>query len=301
MPAIVEYNASRRMKYGSLAAIAISAVIALAPPAAFAQQEAQAPAPGKVVAKVGNEEITERDLGFAEADLAEQFARVPQANRRAAVLSALIDIVVLSQKAEQEGMDKEDGFQARMDFLRQRALHNTYFQDKVLKAVTDADVKARYDKEIAAAEPRKEVHARHILVKTREEAETVIKELDSGKDFVELAKEKSTDPSANDGGDLGFFGPGRMVPEFEKAAMALEVGEYTKEPVQSQFGFHVIKVTDKRPQQPPAFEQVERQIRSLLLREKYFAEVASLREAADIEITDPALKAAVEAIDKPAQ
>ena len=287
-----------RSKYGSLAAIAISAVIALAPPAAFAQQEAQAPAPGKVVAKVGNEEITERDLGFAEADLAEQFARVPQANRRAAVLSALIDIVVLSQKAEQEGMDKEDGFQARMDFLRQRALHNTYFQDKVLKAVTDADVKARYDKEIAAAEPRKEVHARHILVKTREEAETVIKELDSGKDFVELAKEKSTDPSANDGGDLGFFGQGQMVPEFEQAAFALKAGEYTKEPVQTQFGWHVIKKEEERNAAPPSFEAVQGQVRQIVLQEKYIKLVEDARKETSVEVLDEAVKQQLDAVGK---
>ena len=106
----------------------------------------------------------------------------------------------------------------------------------------------------------------------------IIKQLDGGAKFEELAKENTTDPSGKTtGGDLGYFGPGQMVPEFEKAAFALEIGAYTKEPVQTQFGWHVIKVEDKRAQQPPAFEQVKDQVR-LVFREKYFALVSDLRK-----------------------
>src|SRR5690606_32406771 len=123
-------------------------------------------------------------------------------------------------------------------------------------------------------------------------AEAIIKQLDEGGDFEALAKEKSKDGAAANGGDLGYFGAGQMVPAFEQAAMALEVGAYTKEPVQTQFGFHVIKVEDKRQQQPPAYEQVQAQVRSLLLREKYFAEVDRIRGAAKIDVQDPALKKA---------
>ena len=147
---------------------------------------------------------------------------------------------------------------------------------------------------MANTPPVNEVHARHILVKTKEEATAIIKQLDGGAKFEDIAKEKSSDGSAGQGGDLGWFGPGQMVPEFEKAAFALEVGAYTKEPVQTQFGWHVIKVEDKRAQQPPAFEQVKDQIRSALLREKYFALVKSVRDAAKVEIADPELKKGVE-------
>jgi peptidyl-prolyl cis-trans isomerase C len=135
-------------------------------------------------------------------------------------------------------------------------------------------------------------------VKTKEEAEGIIKELDGGAKFEDLANKHTTDPSGKtSGGDLGWFGPGQMVPEFEKAAMALEPGSYTKGPVQTQFGWHVIKVEDKRPKQPPAFEQVKDQIRSAVLRDKYFALVKELRAAAKVEIPDEALKKAVDAAE----
>ena len=128
---------------------------------------------------------------------------------------------------------------------------------------------------------------------TKEEAEAIIAQLDAGGDFEAIAKEKSTDGAAAQGGDLGFFGPGQMVPAFEEAAFALEVGQFSKEPVQTQFGFHVIKVEDKRAQQPPTFDQVKEQVRTLLFRETYFAAVQALRDAATIDVQDPALKAAL--------
>jgi peptidyl-prolyl cis-trans isomerase C len=127
-----------------------------------------------------------------------------------------------------------------------------------------SDIKARYDKEVAATPPEEEISARHILVETEEEAKALITELDAGKDFAELAKEKSTGPSAGQGGDLGFFTKGRMVPEFEAAAFEITPGEYGKEPVKTQFGWHVIKVEERRETAPPAFEEVADQVRQLV-------------------------------------
>jgi peptidyl-prolyl cis-trans isomerase C len=153
---------------------------------------------------------------------------------------------------------------------------------------------------MASAPPVNEVHARHILVKSKEEADAIIKQLDGGADFQKLANEHTADPGGKTtGGDLGYFGPGQMVPEFEKAAFALDVGTYTKQPVQSQFGWHVIKVEDKRSQQPPAFDQVKEQFRSVVLREKYFELVKSLRSASKIEISDPELKKGVTEMEAP--
>ena len=164
--------------------------------------------------------------------------------------------------------------------------------------MTDDEVRARYDKQMADTPPVNEVKARHILVKTKEEALEIVKQLDAGGDFEAIAKEKSADPgSGAQGGDLGYFGPGQMVPEFEKAAFALEIGAYTKEPVQSQFGWHVIKVEDKRAQQPPAFDQVKDQIRSVVFREKYFALVKQLRTEAKVDIADPELKKTIDAMN----
>ena len=137
-------------------------------------------------------------------------------------------------------------------------------------------------------------------MKTKEEADAIIKQLDGGSDFQKLANEHTSDPSGKTtGGDLGYFAPGQMVPEFDKAAFALEVGAYTKQPVQTQFGWHVIKVEDKRAQQAPAFEQVKEQFRSLILREKYFELVKALREAAKVDVSDPELKKALEQMEKP--
>lgn len=274
-----------------LAGSIVAAGLVLAP-VAMAQDD-------KVVATVGGKPITEADLKLAEGELDQQFARLTPEQRRAAALSAIIEIRIMADKATADGLDKDAEFQRRMAFLNQRALHAAVIEKDIASQITDEVVRSRYDTEIAAAKPANEVKARHILVKTKEEADAVIKQLDEGGDFEAIAKEKSTDAgSGANGGDLGYFGPGQMVPEFETAAFALDVGAYTKEPVQSQFGFHVIKVEDKRSQQPPAFDQVKEQVRSLVFRDKYLEMVKNLRSQAQVEITDPALKTSVEAIEK---
>jgi len=261
--------------------------------------QAQETTPGSaVVATVNGIDITEAELEMAQSDLGQQFAQLPPEQRRAAALSAAIEIRLLATDAEKQGLGDTAEFKERLEFLRQRALHSAFVEDKVAGGIDDAAVRARYDKEVAATPPTNEIKARHILVKTKEEAQEVIKQLDAGGDFEVIAKEKSTDGAAAQGGDLGYFGPGQMVPAFETAAFALEVGAYTKEPVETQFGFHVIKVEDKRTQQPPAFDQVKDQVRSLLFRERYFEAVKGLREAANIDIKDPALKEAVGKIEQ---
>ncbi|MEO9336644.1 peptidylprolyl isomerase [Mesorhizobium sp. SB112] len=287
---------------GLLAVPMTGAVAQETTPPAAAAPATPAPAPvdpKAVIATVNGQDITEGDLTLAEGDLDQQFARLPAEQRRAAALSAIIEIKLLASEAQTKGLDKDEEFQKRMQFLQDRALHSVVVEKEVAESITDDEIRARYDTEIAKTPAQNEVHARHILVKTKEEADAIIKDLDGGANFEEIAKEKSSDPgSGANGGDLGYFGAGQMVPEFEKAAFALEVGSYTKEPVQSQFGFHIIKLEDKRQQQPPAFDQVKDQFRSLVLRDKYFALVKSLREASKVEITDPALKQAVDAVDK---
>jgi len=269
-------------------ALAFAASCMLALPAA-AQDDGT-----KVVGTMNGQPITERDLDMTFTDLQDQLGQVPAADRQAAALSALIDIRALAAKAEAGKLDETREFKDRLAFLRQRALHNAYFRAEVVEKVTDEDVRARYDKEVAATAPENEVRARHILLETEEEAKAVIAELDGGADFEALAKEKSTGPTGPNGGDLGYFTRGRMVPEFEEAAYALDIGGYTKQPVQTQFGWHVIKLEDKRQVQPPSFAEVEGQIRAVLMRERYFELLSELREEADLEITDPALKEAYE-------
>ena len=256
--------------------------------AAQAQEE-------KIVATVDGEPITEQDLKAAVTDLAPQIARLPAAQPRAAALSALIELHLMAGEARTKEFDKNPDFQRRLAILNQRALHAEVVDQEVAKKITDEEIRARYDQEIAATPPENEVKARHILVKTKEEADAIIKALDGGADFEKLANEKTEDPSGKtSGGDLGYFGAGQMVPEFEKAAFALEPGSYTKEPVQSQFGWHVIKVEDKRVKQPPAFDEVKDQFRNVVMREKYFALAKRLRDAATVDIADAELKKALE-------
>lgn len=249
----------------------------------------------KVLAKIGGVEITEAEIGMAASDLDPQFAKLPPEQQRLAAISALIDIKAMAIKGAALKLDESDAFKSRMSFLRDRTLHNAYFENEVVNKVTDEQVKARYDKEIAATPPENEIHARHILVKTKEEAEAIIKKLDAGEKFEDLAKASSTDGSAAQGGDLGYFSSGQMVPEFEKAAMALDVGAYTKEPVQTQFGFHVVKVEDKRTKQPPEFNKVKDQVKNVLLQEDYVATVKAIRDELKVEYVDPEVKAGMEA------
>mgnify|MGYP001073104450 FL=1 len=295
---------SRRSPFAGLGFVLGLATLSLSP--AFAQEaapsapaQAAAPAdPAAVVATVNGKNITEADLSLAEGELSQQFAQLPPEQRRAAALSAAIEIKVLADKAVADGLDKDPEFQRRVAFLQQRALHGEMVEKEVVGKITDDELRARYDKEIAAQPPVNEVHARHILVKTKEEAEKIIKELDGGADFQKLANEHTSDPSGKtNGGDLGYFGPGQMVPEFDKAAQALAVGAYTKEPVQTQFGWHVIKVEDKRAKQPPAFDAVKENVRSMVIRDKYFALVKQARADAKVEIPDATLKKAVDAAE----
>jgi peptidyl-prolyl cis-trans isomerase C len=202
------------------------------------------------------------------------------------------------ERLKRKRFDETEEFKRLMAFQRDRALHNAIFKANVVDPVSDADIKARYEQEVAATPPEEEISARHILVETEEEAKALIAELDAGKDFAELAKEKSTGPSAAQGGDLGYFTKGRMVPEFEAAAFALNKGEYGKEPVKTQFGWHVIKVEDRRETAPPAFEEVADQVRQLVMRERYAELIRTARSETEIDVLDPNLKSAYEAISQ---
>lgn len=281
------------MRLSQLAATLLISSVAFLPFHGHAADEAD-----PVVATVAGVEIRASELTLAEGDLDPQFARLPDEQRRVAALAAVIDIKTLARKAEAEKLDQTDEFKKLMLFQRDRALHNAIFKANVVDPVTDADIKARYEKELAATPPEEEVSARHILVKTEEEAKAIITELDAGKDFAELAKEKSTGPSAGQGGDLGYFTKGRMVPEFEAVAFTLKAGEYAKQPVETQFGWHVIKLEDRRQTAAPAFEAVADQVRQLVMRERYGDLIKAARAEIKIDVLDPALKEGYEAINQ---
>lgn len=277
------------------AAVAFAAIVAFQGPA-FAADAADA-----VVAKVGTLEIKQSELDLAIANLDPQLGQLPDDQKKVAALSAAIDVKLLAGQASAEKLQDTPDFKTRMAYLQDRELHNAFFKKHVVDTVTDADVKARYDKEVAALPKQEEVHARHILVKTEDEAKDIIKQLDAGKDFAELAKEKSTDPNKADGGDLGYFQRGRMVKEFDDAAFSQPVGTYSKTPVKTDFGWHVIKVEDKRDAPPPPFDQVKDQVRQLVMRDKYLDLLKQAKAASKIDIADPALAKAYADADKQQQ
>ena len=250
--------------------------------------------PDDVVAKVGDTEITEADLAFAAQDLGKELQRFPPAQWRKLLLDVMVDMELMAHAAREEGLDKDPDFQRQLDFLKLRALRNAYLAQKIDGEVTDEEVQAAYDKEFADFEGAEEINARHILVKDKAEAEAIIAELEGGADFDELAREKSTGPSGPNGGSLGYFAKGQMVPPFEAASFALEPGTYTKEPVETQFGWHVIKLEDKRRQEKPAFEEVANGLRQQLMRERYDARMAELKDQVAVEIVDESLAKAEE-------
>ncbi|MHA1189485.1 MAG: peptidylprolyl isomerase [Alphaproteobacteria bacterium] len=208
-------------------ALALGLMVTLAGPAGAADDT--------VVARVGAVAITEDDIAFAMADFAGELERVPEDQRRKVVIDVLVDIHLLASAAREKGLGKTDEFSRRVEFLTVRALRNAYVQSEIAGSVTDAELAAEYKKQTASFEPEEQVRARHILVVTKQEAEAIIRELDGGADFAELATQKSTGPSGPNGGDLGQFGKGQMVPEFESVAFTLEAGAYTAEPVETQF------------------------------------------------------------------
>ena len=268
------------LSFRAVASLAVIAV-ALSSAAMINSVVAQDSTP---VAKVGAHTITADDLEQAAADFSQELAQVPAERRQSILIDVLVDMALLAQAAEAVGLDKEPGFQRRLDFLRTRALRNIYVEREIVGTITPTAIKAEYDKQSAAFQPAEEISARHVLVASKEEAEALIVELDAGKDFADLAKEKSTGPSGPNGGDLGRFSRGRMVPEFEAAAFDLEAGTHSAEPVETQFGWHVIKVEEKGESSPPSLAEMEEQIRSTLVRQNFETVMTRLRAETEIEI-----------------
>lgn len=260
-------------------------VIGLAAPLAAQAQD-------KVLAKVDGQAITEKDVAAASASLAQQLAQMPEEGRKRAVLDRLIDMRIIAAGAAKAGLDQSDAFKARMEQVRTQLLVNEFVKSKVETAITEDAIKARYDKDAKSFDPPEELHARHILVKEEAEAKQIIADLAKGGDFAKIAAEKSQDPgSGAQGGDLGFFGPGEMVPEFENAAKALKAGEVTKEPVKSQFGWHVIKLEEKRKQPIPPLDEVREQVKQALVGETFTKMLDDMKKASKIEIDEAAVKA----------
>ncbi len=203
-------------------------------------------------------------------------------NVRTLVMNKLVSSELIVQEAQKSGMDKQADFLAKQELMARELLVNTYLQDYIKKhPIDDATLKTEYDK-FKAAIGDKEYKASHILVKTEQEAKDVIAQLAKGGDFAKIAKDKSLDSSKDKGGDLGWFSPANMVRPFSDAVMKLQKGLYTTVPVQTQFGWHVIKLDDSRTAQPPAFDKVKDEIRNNLQKQQLEKLVADLRAKAKV-------------------
>lgn len=239
----------------------------------------------KVLATVDGHEITSADVTFARDALGDALNQMPADQQEPFIVNMLVESHLLAEAARKDGVADSEEYKRQVKWLEAQALREAYVRKRTAEMVSDEEVKAKYDEARAQVSGRKEIQARHILLKTQEEAAAVIAELDKGADFAELAKQKSTGPTGPRGGDLGYFGQGRMVPEFEKAAFALEKGAYTKEPVQTQFGWHVILLEETRESSGPSFEEVKPQIENMLQSMQVREYLEGLRGAAKIEQT----------------
>jgi peptidyl-prolyl cis-trans isomerase C len=235
-----------------------------------------------VLAKVNGSEIRQSDVTLAEEELAPSLAQMDPAAKKDNVLSFLIDLKIVAKAAEDKKLENTDDFKKRLAFTRSRLLMDSLLATEGKSATTDDSMKKVYEEASKQITGEQEVHARHILVESEDEAKAVKEELNKGADFAELAKKKSKDPGASDGGDLGFFTKDQMVPEFSAVAFVLEPGKVS-DPVKSQFGWHIIKVEEKRSRQAPAFDQVKGQIETYVTRKAQADYVAKLREAAKVE------------------
>jgi peptidyl-prolyl cis-trans isomerase C len=275
------------LRFGFAAAVAL-ALIAGSP----------ARAEDKVLAKVNGVEIKESDVALAEEELAPSLQQMDPATRKDNVLSFLIDLQIVAKAAEDKKVDNTDDFKKRLAFARKRLMMDSLLASEGKAATTEDAMKKVYDEAAKQITSEVEVRARHILVETEDEAKAVVEELKKGADFAELAKKKSKDPGASDGGDLGFFTKDQMVPEFSAVAFSLEPGKIS-DPVKSQFGWHVIKVEEKRNRQAPPMDQVKGQIETYVTRKAQADYVAKLREAAKVERLEKPADAAAKPDAKP--
>jgi len=254
-----------------------------APPTASAPAPSPLPPPNTVVARVDGTELHLSDVEAAQQSLPPQAQKLPLEQIYPMLLDRLVDGALITEAGRKERLEQDPELQVRLKRYEDRLIQEAYLNQAIKAAETEGQLKARYQSFAKDKAGQEEVHAQHILVKTEDEAKSVIAELDKGTDFGELAKKYSTDPSASSGGDLGYFGHDDMVAAFADAAFALPKGQYSKTPVKTEFGWHVIKVEDRRAGKPPSFEEAREQLSRDLAHEIIDAKLQDLRGAAKIE------------------
>jgi peptidyl-prolyl cis-trans isomerase C len=286
-PTSLPRNPPRRrpVAFAALAALLLAVPIVSACSKNDSSSEAQASAPDPVVARVNGVDIKQSDLALAEEDLGADMQGVSPEARREHLISYLADIIMVTQAADKKKLADNPEFKRRLAFLRNKLLMGYELQEEAKSAATDEALHQTYNEAVKSMGGQEEVRARHILVETEDEAKNVLDQIKGGADFATLAKEKSKDPGAAEGGDLGYFTKDQMVPEFADVAFKMYPGQLSN-PVKTQFGWHIIKVEDKRAKQPPEFDKVKDQIEAYLARKSQTEFIGKLRQSAKIERLD---------------
>jgi len=267
-------------KFLMLLVVAISLTVSLSTRAANVKSD-------PVVALVNDVKFYKSDVERARKQLPLEAQKYPSAAVYQHLLKSLIDTHLVATAARKDGLDKREKIVKQVRRIEDRVLYQAYLDERIVVAVTDEKLKALYKIFLTSKLDNEEIRARHILVETRDQAIDIIRQLNKGTHFADLAKIFSTGPSARKGGDLGYFSRERMVPPFSEGAFATAVGEFTPKPVKTQFGWHIIKVEDKRTVKPKSFDQVKMQLRKELINDLADSIISELRNAASIKIFGP--------------
>ena len=236
-----------------------------------------------IVANVNNEDISLETMIHAMNELPPEIQSQPFMSYYEDLLERVIDIKLFAQEGKKMKLDEEPSVRAAIDFVIEKVLMQAFLSKYVQENIKEENLKASYNNFIADETSREEIKASHILIDTESEAIDIINMLNDGDVFAELAKNKSTGPSGPSGGDLGWFKRGQMVPPFEKAAFSLNKNEISQRPVQTQFGWHVIKIFDKRIPEAPSYESMKSKLIQDLERKIVSKKIQDLRNDALIE------------------
>jgi peptidyl-prolyl cis-trans isomerase C len=281
MNASIELSPASRTPGARAAALTAVAALALALHAAPAQSQSD-----PLIAKVDGVEIHQSDLTMAEEDIGQNAQQMPPDAKRDYLVGYLSDVILASKAAEGKKIADQKEFKSRIEFIRRKLLMEMLLTEQGKAAINDQAMHTVYEDAVKQMGGEQEVHARHILVPTEDEAKAVLAEIKKGTDFAELARQKSKDPgAAAEGGDLGWFGKEQMVPEFADAAFKMEKGQVS-EPIKTQFGWHIIKVEDKRTKPVPEFDKVKDQVQTFVMRKAQADYIGKLRDGAKIERMD---------------
>jgi peptidyl-prolyl cis-trans isomerase C len=296
-----------RHSRGTAASAPLRATLALLLGVTLVQPSLAQPAPATppadpILAKVDGQEIRLSDLSSLTEELPEELRGVPLQVLLPMLMDQIISARALAVAARAAGLDKDEAVRVRVRRAEEQEVVKAYLSRELAGRVTEERIRAAYEAEIRARPVEEEVRARHILVPTETEAREALAEIRAGADFNAVAQRRSAGPGAREGGDLGFFKRGDMVPEFAEAAFALPAGQMSAAPVRSPFGWHIIRVDERRASAPPSFEEAREALRQRLFEGEISAVVQQARNTAKIERfnMDGSTPRAIDAAEPPA-